>query len=102
MDNSNLEIEIKLLKKDFDYLKKDADEKNKFLKEQLTKINNKLDDQLLKINNKLDDPERIHRIINKKFNEDMLIFKNKYYNLFYIILVTAVASSFTIYKTFIK
>lgn len=109
MDNSNLEIEIKLLKKDFDYLKKDADEKNKFLKEELTKINNKLDDdqrihkeELTKINNKLDDEGRIHRIINKKFDEDMLIFKNKYYNLFYIILVTAVAFSFTIYKTFIK
>ena len=40
--------------------------------------------------------------INKKFDEDMLAFKNKYYNLFYVILVTAVAFSFTIYKTFIK
>jgi predicted RNase H-like nuclease (RuvC/YqgF family) len=87
MEDSNLEIEIKLLKKDFEYLKKDFE----FLKE-----------QLLKINNKLDDEGRIHRIINKKFDEDMLAFKNKYYNLFYVILVTAVAFSFTIYKTFIK
>lgn len=91
MDNSNLEIEIKLLKKDFDYLKKDADEKNKFLKEELTKINNKLDDD-----------QRIYRIINKKFDEENLKFRNKYYAFFYTILGTAVALSVTIYKTFIK
>lgn len=91
MDNSNLEIEIKLLKKDFDYLKKDADEKNKFLKEELTKINNKLDDD-----------QRIYRIINKKFDEENLKFRNKYYAFFYTILGTAVALSVTIYRTFIK
>lgn len=91
MDNSNLEIKIELLKKDFDYLKKDADEKNKFLKE-----------ELLKINNKLDDDERIHRIITKKFDEENLKFRNKYYAFFYTILGTAVALSVTIYKTFIK
>ena len=91
MDNSTLEIEIKLLKKDFDYLKKDADEKNKFLKE-----------ELLKINNKLDDKEGIHRIINKKFDEENLKFRNKYYAFFYTILGTAVVVSVSIYKTFIK
>jgi len=98
MEDSNLEIEIKLLKKDFEYLKLDAKNKDVYLKDAIDKINDAID----KINNKLDDDERIHRIIAKKFDEDMLIFKNKYYNLFYIILVTVIAFSFTIYKTFIK
>jgi hypothetical protein len=91
MEDSNLEIEIKLLKKDFEYLKLDAQEKNKFLKE-----------QLLIINKKLDDDERIHRIITKKFNEEDLKFKNKYYAFFYTITGAAIFFAITIYKTFIK
>jgi ribosome maturation factor RimP len=91
MDNSNLEIKIELLKKDFEYLKLDAKNKDIYLKDAVDKINNKLDDD-----------ERIHRIINKKFDEENLKFRNKYYAFFYTILGTAVALSVTIYKTFIK
>ena len=91
MDNSNLEIKIELLKKDFEYLKLDAKNKDIYLKDAIDKINNKLDDD-----------ERIHRIINKKFDEENLKFRNKYYAFFYAILGTSVALSFTFYKTFIK
>jgi ribosome maturation factor RimP len=91
MDNYNLEIEMELLKKDFEYLKLDAKNKDIYLKDAVDKINNKLDDD-----------ERIHRIINKKFDEENLKFRNKYYAFFYTILGTAVALSVTIYKTFIK
>ena len=91
MDNSNLEIKIELLKKDFEYLKEDAKNKDVYLKDAIDKLNNKLDDN-----------DRIHRIINKKFDEENLKFRNKYYAFFYTILGTAVAISITIYKSFIK
>jgi len=92
MEDSNLEIEIKLLKKDFEYLKLDAKNKDVYLKDAIDKINNKLDD--------LD--ERIHRIITKKFNEEDLKFKNKYYTFFYAITGAAIFFGITFYKTFIK
>jgi len=91
MEDSNLEIEIKLLKKDFEYLKLDAKNKDVYLKDAIDKINNKLDDD-----------ERIHRIITKKFDEEDLKFKNKYYAFFYAITGAAIFFAITIYKTFIK
>jgi len=107
MDNSNLELQ--LLKKDFEYLKEDAKKKDIILKQAIDKINNKLDEERInikeainKIHNKLDDEDRINRIITKKFDEEMLIFKNKYYNFFYVILGGAFVTALTLYKTFIK
>jgi hypothetical protein len=92
MDNSNLEIKIELLKKDFEYLKLDAKNKDIYLKDAIDKINNKLDDK----------DERIHRIITEKFDEKDLKFKNKYYTFFYSITGAAILFAITVYKTFIK
>lgn len=80
MKDSNSDVELQLLKKDFEYLK----------------------EAINKINNKLDDEDRIYRIITKKFDQEMLVFKNKYYNFFYVILGGTFVTAVTLYKTFIK
>jgi hypothetical protein len=114
MDNYNLEIEMELLKKDFEYLKLDAKNKDINLKDGIDKLDNKLDDAIDKLDNKLDDAidkihnklddkdERIHRIITEKFDEKDLKFKNKYYTFFYSITGAAILFAITVYKTFIK